>query len=198
MGMSRRWRRSRVPFGTPVEKYLAVAPIQSTAAGFTPRDVFITQGTDIFKFSGGIVTPFATLGCPASTHSSLTFDHVGTFGFNMIATCENGPVWTVDGAGTVTLIAIVNSGGSTEGPAVAPNTGPGGRPAGLRALWRSDPGGRRCHGQVHAIDYHAGHAVTLNVFNWVSPDWLGAESVNVIPDDAVRQLLRRRLLPGGI
>ena len=109
-GMSRRWRRSRVP-SYPVEKYLAVAPIQSTAAGFTPRDVFITQGADIFKFSGGIVTPFATLGCPFSDHSSLTFDHVGTFGFDLIATCENGPVWKVDGAGTVTPIAIVGSGG---------------------------------------------------------------------------------------
>ena len=25
---------------------------------FTPRDIFITQGADIFKFSGGILTPF--------------------------------------------------------------------------------------------------------------------------------------------
>ena len=87
--------------GTPVEKYLAVAPIQSTAAGFTPRDVFITQGTDIFKFSGGIVTPFATVGCPGSNHSSLAFDHEGTFGNKMIVTCENGPVFTLDGAGNV-------------------------------------------------------------------------------------------------
>ena len=38
------------------------------------------------------------------------------------------------------------------------------------------------NGKVHAVDYHAGHAVTLNVFNWSGDDWLGAESVNVIPD----------------
>ena len=50
--------------GCPVEKYMAVAPIQSTAAGFTPRDVFITQGDDIFKFSGGVVTPFVTVRLP--------------------------------------------------------------------------------------------------------------------------------------
>ena len=37
------------------------------------------------------------------------------------------------------------------------------------------------NGQVHAIEYD-GVTVTLNVFNWVSPDWLGAESVQVIPD----------------
>ena len=40
--------------------------------------------------------------------------------------------------------------------------------------------------------------VTLNVFNWTPPDWPGAESVQVIPSDAVSQLLGRRLLPGGI
>jgi hypothetical protein len=173
--------------GSPVEKYLAVAPAQSTAAGFTPRDVFITQGTDIFKFSGGIVTPFATLGCPVSTHSSLTFDHVGTFGNKMIATCENGPVWTVaenpiTHLGDVTLIAIVNSGGSTEGPAIAPTPGPGGVPPGFGPLGGQILVADDENGQVHAIDYHAGHAVTLNVFNWVSPDWLGAESINVIPN----------------
>ena len=168
--------------GTPVEKYLAVAPIQSANAGFTPRDVFITQGTDIFKFSGGIINPvpFATLGCPASTHSSLTFDHVGTFGNNMIATCENGPVWTVTGTGIVTLIAVV-PGGSTEGPAIAPTPGPGAsrrlRPLGGQILVADE-----INGKVHAVDYHAGHAVTLNVFNWSGDDWLGAESVNVIPD----------------
>src|SRR3954453_16455035 len=173
--------------GTPVEKYLAVAPTQATAAGFTPRDVFITQGTDIFKFSGGIVAPFATLGCPVSTHSSLTFDHVGTFGNKMIATCENGPVWTVaenpiTHLGDVTLIAIVNSGGSTEGPAIAPTPGPGGVPPGFGPLGGQILVADDENGQVHAIDYHAGHAVTLNVFNWVSPDWLGAESINVIPN----------------
>ena len=41
-------RRSRgsVP---AVEKYMAVAPTQSAAAGFTPRDVFTTEGALIFK-----------------------------------------------------------------------------------------------------------------------------------------------------
>ena len=114
MGMSRCWRRSRVPVGPCVEKYLAVAPIQSAAAGFTPRDVFITQGADIYKFSGGIITPFATVGCPFSDHSSLTFDHEGTFGFKMIVTCENGPVWKVDGAGIVQPIARRGRSGSPQ------------------------------------------------------------------------------------
>ena len=76
---------------------MAVAPIQSTAAGFTPRDVFITQGDDIFKFSGGVAHAVCDgLGCPFSDHSSITFDHVGTFENKMIVTCENGPVWKID------------------------------------------------------------------------------------------------------
>ena len=99
------------PAGLAVEKYMAVAPTQSTAAGFTPRDVFITQKDDIYKFSGGILTPFVTgFGCPFSDHTSITFDHVGTFGFDMIVTCENGPVFKIDnlpGGPHVTPIAFV-------------------------------------------------------------------------------------------
>ena len=107
----------------------------------------------------------------------------------MIVTCENGPVWKVDGAGTVTPIAIVVSGGgSLEGPAVVPLSF---GPFGGQILVADD-----VNGQVHAIKNDG--TVTLNVFNWVSPDWLGAESVQVIPDEPVRQLLRRRLLPGDI
>ena len=35
------------------------------------------------------------------------------------------------------------------------------------------------NGQVHAIKNDG--TVTLNAFNWTSPDWDGAESVQVIP-----------------
>jgi hypothetical protein len=157
--------------GCPVERYLAIAPIQSAAAGFTPRDVFITQGADIFKFSGGIITPFATVGCSFSNHSSLTFDHEGTFEFKMIVTCENGPVFKVNGAGIVEPIAIVGGGGSLEGPAVAPLSF---GPLGGQILAADD-----INGQVHAIKNDG--TVTLNAFNWSPPDWIGAESVHVIP-----------------
>ncbi|MGC2627910.1 MAG: hypothetical protein WA269_13815, partial [Candidatus Udaeobacter sp.] len=86
-----------IPLGNSpcVEKYLAIAPRQSVAAGFTARDVFITEGQYIYKydFSLGTISPapFAQVGCPFSDHSSLTFDKVGTFGFKMIVVCENGP-----------------------------------------------------------------------------------------------------------
>ena len=36
-------------FGSCREKYMAIAPSQSAAAGFTPRDVFITEGALVFK-----------------------------------------------------------------------------------------------------------------------------------------------------
>ena len=111
------------PVGPCIEKYLAIAPIQSAAAGFTPRDMFVTQGAEIYKFSGGIFTLFASVGCPGSNHTSLTFDHEGTFEFKMIVTCEQGPVWKINGAGIVQFIANTTDPThvtNIEGPAVVP------------------------------------------------------------------------------
>src|SRR6266487_3892379 len=68
-------------FGSCREKYMTIAPSMSANAGFTPRDVFTTEGSQIFKITGGIVTLFTTLsGCPSSDHNGITFDHFGTFG----------------------------------------------------------------------------------------------------------------------
>src|SRR5690349_14948451 len=76
-------------FGSCREKYLTIAPLQSSAAGFTPRDVFAVEGSAVYKISNGNVTLFTTLGgCLASDHNGITFDHVGTFGFDMIVTCQ--------------------------------------------------------------------------------------------------------------
>src|SRR5436189_1016584 len=78
-------------FGSCREKYMTIAPSQSAAAGFTPRDVFVTEGSQIFKITGGIVTLFTTLpGCPSSDHNGITFDHFGTYGNDMIVTCQAG------------------------------------------------------------------------------------------------------------
>src|SRR6266487_5860789 len=35
-------------FGSCREKYMAIAPSQSAAAGFTPRDVFVTEGSNVY------------------------------------------------------------------------------------------------------------------------------------------------------
>ncbi len=120
-----------IPLGDSpcIEKYLRIAPVQSAAAGFTPKDVFITEGQFIYKYDfllGTIsLAPFAQVGCPFSDHSSLTFDKVGTFGFKMIVACENGPIWTVDGTGNVTFVATTTTINPPllthpEGPAIPP------------------------------------------------------------------------------
>src|SRR6516165_2518413 len=53
-----------VPVGGCAERYAAIAPTMSTNAGFTLRDIFVTQGTGVYKVVGGNATPFATIpGC---------------------------------------------------------------------------------------------------------------------------------------
>src|SRR5215472_7528088 len=153
-------------FGSCREKYMAMAPSQSTAAGFTPRDVFVTQGATVFKVSGGIVTLFTTIGaCVATDHNGITFDHFGTFGNDMIVTCQEGDVFKIDGAGTVTPVAS-GVGVDIEGPAVVP---PGFGPHGGE-IWVADEAGNA----VHAIKNDG--TVTLNILSHVS-----TEGVFVIP-----------------
>ena len=153
-------------FGSCREKYMAMAPSQSTAAGFTPRDVFVTEGASVFKVSGGIVTLFTTIGaCVATDHNGITFDHFGTFGFDMIVTCQEGDVFKIDGAGTVTQVAA-GVGVDIEGPAVVP---PGFGPHGGE-IWVADEGGNA----VHAIKNDG--TVTLNILSHNT-----AEGVFVIP-----------------
>ena len=152
-------------FGSCREKYLTIAPSQSAAAGFTPRDVFVTEGATVFKIHNGTVTLFTTIaGCIATDHNGITFDHFGTFGFDMIVTCQEGDVFKIDGAGTVTPIA--STGGMIEGAAVAP---PGFGPHGGE-IWVADEGASA----VHAIKNDG--TVTLNILSHVA-----AEGVFVIP-----------------
>src|SRR5438093_9939154 len=156
-------------FGSCREKYMAIAPSQSAAAGFTPRDVFVTQGAMVFKIHEGTVSLFAALtGCLTSDHNGITLDHFGTFGFDMIVTCQEGDVFKIDGAGTVTPIATLfpPGGGEIEGPAVVP---PGFGPHGGE-IWVADEDGSA----VHAIKNDG--TVTLNILSHVT-----AEGVFVIP-----------------
>src|SRR5438876_9667692 len=62
------------------ENYIAIAPAQSVAAGFTPRDIFVTQGANIYKISGGVINFFTAITCDQPDHTGITFDHEGTFG----------------------------------------------------------------------------------------------------------------------
>ena len=174
-----------IPLGDSpcIEKYLRIAPVQSAAAGFTPKDVFITEGQYIYKYDFLLGTispaPFAQVGCPFSNHSSLTFDKVGTFGFKMIVACENGPIWTVDGTGNVTFVASTTTMNPPllthpEGPAIPPLSF---GPLGGQIL----VGDENLH-QVTAIKNDG--TVTYNAFNWAPGFEALPENVNVIPSPA--------------
>src|SRR5882724_5525826 len=163
-------------FGSCREKYMATVPLTSGAPNntFTPRDVFATEGPLVFRIdSTGTVTLFAALpGCLASDHNGITFDHFGTYGFDMIVTCHEGNVFRVNGAGTVTPIASLFPPGSSnvaEGPAVVP---PGFGPHGGE-IWVAD----EINGQIHAIGPPPTYTVTQNILPHVS-----AEGVFVIPN----------------
>src|SRR5206468_12536923 len=160
------------PSGQCLERYMAVAPAVAANAGFAPRDVYITQGNEIFKFTppAGSLVSFTTLPACGNDHTGITFDHVGTFGNKMILSCENGTIWTVDGVGTSSLVATLPINIENEGPAVAPSPGFG--PFGGQILTTND------NDAVNAIRNDG--FVTLNAF--VIGAGTGPESVQVMPE----------------
>ncbi len=101
------------------EEYVAVAgPKDPSAGGFpTPtlggfpsNYVYVTQGQNIIEITqNGVISrnPFATISSCQSDRTGITFDHVGSFGYNMIVTCLNGTVWKVDKNANATLIVNV-------------------------------------------------------------------------------------------
>src|SRR5882724_2722672 len=150
------------------ERYLAISPGLGT---WDPNDIYVTDGDVVYKVTpDGIgVTTFATMTGCGYDHSGITFDHEGTFGFDMIVTCGSGDIWRVDSTGT-TPVLIKNLGlgdAEYEGPAVVPQSF---GPLGGQILVADED-----HSAVHAID-NLGN-VTLNVFS----SFFGAEGVLVIP-----------------
>ncbi len=117
---------------------------------------------DIFQVHNNVLNPvpFTTLADCGDDHSGITFDHQGTFGYNMIVTCQDGPVWEIDGhgnaiGGVLPGDPIANLGTEIEGPGVAATNF--GFYAGF--LLVADETG----GWVHAISPVAPlHPVTLN------------------------------------
>jgi hypothetical protein len=162
-------------FGSGREKYMTIAPSMSANAGFTPRDVFTTEGALVFKIDANThaVTLFAALGgCVASDHNGITFDHFGTFGNDMIVTCREGNVFRVHGDGTSTLIAGP-FGVDIEGPAVVP---PGFGPHGGE-IWVADEDGNAVHAVKNTNPPGPGpYTVFPNILSHVNP-----EGVFVIP-----------------
>ena len=108
------------------ENYIAVAgPKDPSAGGFpsptraspTPYKtnfVYVTQGQRVIELTEtGVVArnPFVNIPDCGSDRAGITFDHVGTFQYNMIVTCVTGKVYKVtnatSGLGTAMLIADV-------------------------------------------------------------------------------------------
>jgi hypothetical protein len=150
------------PVGTCIEMYLSISPGLGTWA---PNDIYATQGGQVWKIApdGSSVTPFATIASCGVSHSGITFDHVGTFGFDMIVTCNNGNVYRVDSAGTPTFVA--STGTFLEGPDIPPAAfGPLG-------------------GQVWAADENSGTVWAISNGGAVTPavTYSSPESVHVIP-----------------
>jgi hypothetical protein len=160
------------PSGQCLERYMAVSPAVSANAGFAPRDVYITQGNQIFQFRppAGPILPFTTIPACGDDHTGITFDHVGSFGNKMIISCENGTIWTVNGVGTTALVGTLPINIENEGPAVAPSPGFG--PFGGQILVTND------NDAVNAIRNDG--FVTLNAF-FIGAG-TGPEDVQVIPD----------------
>jgi hypothetical protein len=91
--------------GGGLERYLAIAP------GFekwSPGDLYVTQGAEIYKVSsdGSSVAPFATIPDCGTDHTGITFDHYGTFGYDMIVTCQDGGVWQVNASGSTPIANV--------------------------------------------------------------------------------------------
>jgi cupredoxin-like protein len=102
------------------EDYIDVSP---GLGGFPPGYVYVTQGPQIYQISpdGSQVQLFTTISkLPANGHDGITFDQVGSFGYDMIITSRTGLVYKVTSAGNATLVGKVGS--MIEGPAVAPDS----------------------------------------------------------------------------
>ena len=135
----------------------------------------------------GPITLFTALqGCPVSDHNGITFDHFGTFGFEMIVTCREGHVFRVHGDGTETQIAGP-FGVEIEGPAVVPA---GFGPHGGQIWWPT---------RTAMLSTQSGtiiHQVPVLIpFFQISSSRSRGRRLRY-PVGSVRLLLGRRLLPG--
>jgi DNA-binding beta-propeller fold protein YncE len=88
--------------------------------GFRRDAVFVVQKQTIYRIppTGGKARAFVNIPSLPNSETSLTFDTVGTFGYNLIATDRLGPIWSINSNGVATQIADV--GHHIEGAQVAP------------------------------------------------------------------------------
>jgi hypothetical protein len=104
----------RVSTDLPSEELIAISP---GLGGFPAGYVYVTQGKNIIQVSpsGSSVTLFATIPSLPPSHNGITFDHVGSFGYDMIvpagtadhSTGASGEIWRINSAGVATLVTTL-------------------------------------------------------------------------------------------
>ena len=109
--------------GAQIERYLAVSP---GLGGFPQGYIYVTVQQKIYQVTpdGQTVTLFATIPNLPNSNNFVTFDRLGSFGFNMIIVGgQRSTVYTVDSTGASTLIADLSATTSEiEGADVAPSS----------------------------------------------------------------------------
>jgi hypothetical protein len=79
-----------------------------TKGGFISNYLYVAQGAQILQITpDGVVSPFTTIPYCGQSHTGITFDLTGSFGYKMVVTCERGNIWTVSATGAPTLVANV-------------------------------------------------------------------------------------------
>jgi len=98
------------------EDYLAVSP---GLGGFQAGGVFVKQGGRILRISvdGKDIGEFAVLPTGDSIHGGgITFDRIGTFGYEMIVSSREGKIWRINPAGRADLIVSRLKAGGRHAP----------------------------------------------------------------------------------
>ncbi len=138
---------------------------------FNNRDVFVASGNNIQRISNagvpmGLFISGSTGGLVGDVRG-ITFDSVGTFGYNMLVTTHAGNVYMVDNLGNPTLLA--STGEDTEGLDVAP----------LGGIWGGKNGwlfvASEGSGTIRAIDFAPAHTM-ISIANVPS-----AEELDFVP-----------------
>lgn len=154
------------------------SPTKAAPIPYLTNFVYVSQGQSIIEIDlTGAITknPYVKIPACGSDRTGITFDHSGTFGYNLIVTCVNGKVYKVTrnsaGNGVATLVAdVANALGlasvKIENPDVSPLTSP------------VFPG----HILVAATSHDRVLAISASgVVTRIGVRWRSAEGVNVIP-----------------
>ncbi|MBS0348618.1 MAG: hypothetical protein JSR69_19405 [Proteobacteria bacterium] len=108
-------------FGAPIPTASGELYVSSSLGlgGFASRDIFVSQGNDVYRVSKDGLTQGTFTTSPLSgAVRGIAFDPYGSYNFNMIVTTTSGAVYVVDSSGTPTL--LTNVGEDTEGLSFAP------------------------------------------------------------------------------